>query len=78
MNVSLIHSGVIEKITENKNIIPSLDEVTEFKRTKEKNELEYKIASISIDLANIKFELLNIKNSEFKTKIDIMELNQIL
>ena len=74
MNVSLIHSGVIEKITENKNIIPSLDEMTEFKRTKEKNELEYKIANISIDLANIKFELLNIKNSELKTKIDIMEL----
>ena len=74
LNVSLIHSGVIEKITENKNIIPSLDEMTEFKRIKEKNELEYKIASISIDLANIKFELLNIKNSELKTKIDIMEL----
>ena len=74
MNVSLIHSGVIEKITENKNIIPSLDEVTEFKRIREKNELEYKIANISIDLANIKFELLNIKNSELKTKIDIMEL----
>lgn len=36
MNVSLIHSGVIEKVTENKNIIPSLDEVTEFKRIREK------------------------------------------
>ena len=74
MNVSLIHSGVLDKIIENKDSIPTIDEKAEIMRKMAKIELDQNIGKLQTDLAHIKVDFIFMKNAELKKKIEIMEL----
>ena len=74
MNVSLIHSGVLEKIIENKDNIPTIDEKAELMSKMAKIELKQNIGELKTDLAHIKVDFIFMKNAELKKKIEIMEL----
>ena len=74
MNVSLIHSGVLDKIIENKDSIPTIDEKAEIMKKMAKIELDQNIGKLQTDLAHIKVDFIFMKNAELKKKIEIMEL----
>ena len=67
MNVSLIHSFILEKIVGIKNDIQEIDENVVFKRKISINELK-------TDLALLSSRFVSLENEELKNKIEIMEL----
>ena len=67
MNVSLIHSFILEKIVGIKNDIQEIDENVVFKRKLLINELK-------TDLALLSSRFVSLENEELKNKIEIMEL----